>query len=184
MRKSLFSTKMIVATGIGAALFLTLFYFVKIPSWAPETNIQIAYGVSAFLGALFGPICGALVAFIGHALNDTLAYGSQWWSWIIASGVTGFIGGLAYYRMDIESGRVSNNDLILFNIIQIIAILIGFGLVAPVLDIVIYAEPVNKVFVQGFSAGFINIIAACVVGTTLVKVYASTRTQKGSLSKR
>ena len=34
-----FSTKSIVATGLGAAVFLVLFMFVKIPSPVPETNL-------------------------------------------------------------------------------------------------------------------------------------------------
>ena len=32
-----------------------MFMFVKVPSPVPETNLQIAYGVSAFFAALFGP---------------------------------------------------------------------------------------------------------------------------------
>ncbi len=69
------STRTIVATGLGAALFLVLFMFVKIPSPVPETNLQIAYGISGFFAALYGPVCGFLVAFIGHALNDFISYG-------------------------------------------------------------------------------------------------------------
>ena len=49
-KKSLFSTKTMVATALGAALFFVLFAYVKIPSPIPETNFQLAYGVSAFFG--------------------------------------------------------------------------------------------------------------------------------------
>ena len=37
-------------------LFMVLFMFVKIPSPVPETNLQIAYGVSGFFAALFGSL--------------------------------------------------------------------------------------------------------------------------------
>ncbi len=80
MEKKLFEfkTKTIVATGLGAALFTLLFMYVKVPTGIPETELQTAYGVGAFFAALFGPITGGLVAFIGHALSDSVQYGSVW----------------------------------------------------------------------------------------------------------
>ena len=66
MKKSIFSTKTIVATGLGGALFMVLFMFVKVPSPVPETNLQLAYAISGFFGLLFGPVAGGLIAFIGH----------------------------------------------------------------------------------------------------------------------
>lgn len=77
-----FNTKTLVATGLGAALFTLLFMFVKIPTGIPNTEIQTAYGIGAFFAALFGPIAGFLIAFIGHALSDAVQYGSPWWSWV------------------------------------------------------------------------------------------------------
>ena len=54
-------------------------------------------------------------------------------------------------------------------------------MVAPVLDIVIYAEPAAKVFVQGLTAGLINIVTTAIVGTLLCAAYAAARPKKGSL---
>ena len=72
MKKKLFAfnTRTLVGTALGAALFTVLFMFVKIPTGIPETQIQSAYGVGGFFAALFGPLAGFLVAFIGHALSD------------------------------------------------------------------------------------------------------------------
>ena len=53
-----FNTKTIVATGVGAALFTLLFMYVAIPTGGPNTSIMPAFGISAFFGALFGPIAG------------------------------------------------------------------------------------------------------------------------------
>ena len=58
---------------------------------------------------------------------------------------------------------------------------VAWGLIAPVLDILIYAEPVNKVFLQGFTAGLSNIVTTAVVGTLLCIAYASAKPRKGSL---
>jgi energy-coupling factor transport system substrate-specific component len=175
------NTKTIVATGIGAAIFMLLFMYVKIPSPIPETSFQTAYGLSSFLAVLFGPIAGALMSFIGHALSDAVQYGSPWWSWVIASGVSGFIFGFAYKRTKVEEGEFKGKDILTFNVIQIIGNAISWILVAPILDILIYQEPVNLVFVQGFTAFIMNSISAGVIGTLLLVAYAATRTKKGSL---
>jgi len=177
------TTKTIVAAGIGAALFMLLFMYVKIPSWVPETQFQTAYGLSAFFGALFGPIAAGLMAFIGHALSDAIQYGSPWWSWVIASGVASFIFGLSYKKTRVEVGEFKFKDILKFNLYQIIGNAIAWLVLAPVLDIVIYAEPANLVFTQGAVACLMNIISAGVIGTLLLIAYAATRTKKGSLSK-
>ena len=52
---------------------------------------------------------------------------------------------------------------------------------APVLDILIYAEPAKKVFAQGAFAAVSNIITAVVVGGLLVLAYTRTIAKKGSL---
>lgn len=177
------STRTIVAVGIGAALFTLLFMYVKIPSPVPGTSFQTAYGLGSFMAALFGPIAGGLIAFIGHAISDAVQYGSPWWSWVIASGVAGFAFGFAYKKTRVEEGIFKGKDILTFNIIQIIGNLISWIIVAPVLDIVIYQEPVNLVFTQGVVAALMNIVSVGVFGTLLLVAYAATRTQKGSLSK-
>ena len=177
------NTRTIVATGLGAAIFTLLFMYVKVPSPIPETSFQTAYGLSAFFAALFGPIAGALIAFIGHALSDAIQYGSPWWSWVIASGISGLIYGFSFKRTKVEEGEFKTKDIITFNVIQIIGNIIAWVIVAPVLDILIYQEPVNLVFTQGITAAIMNSISAGVIGTLLLIAYAATRTKKGSLSK-
>ncbi|MDR0840185.1 MAG: ECF-type riboflavin transporter substrate-binding protein [Christensenellaceae bacterium] len=177
------STKTIVATALGAAVFTLLFMFVKVPSPIPETSFQTAYGIAGFFGALFGPIAGGLIAFIGHAISDGVQYGSPWWSWVIASGISGFGFGLAYKYLKVEEGVFGWKDVLTFNIIQIIVNVIAWVVVAPVLDIVVYAEPVNLVFAQGAIAAVMNAVSVAVIGTLLLLAYSKTRTKAGSLSK-
>ena len=178
------NTKTIVAIGLGAAIFMLLFMYVKVPSPIPETSFQTAYGLSAFFATLFVPIAGALISFIGHALSDAVQYGSPWWSWVIASGVSGFIFGFAFNRTKVEEGEFGGKDILTFNIIQIIGNVISWVVVAPVLDILIYQEPVSLVFTQGLTAAGMNIVSAGVIGTLLLVAYAATRTKKGSLKKK
>jgi energy-coupling factor transport system substrate-specific component len=180
-----FSTKTIVATGLGAAVFLVLFMYVKIPSPVPETNLQIAYGVSSFFATVFGPLAGFLVAFVGHALNDFISYGSPWWSWVFASGTSALVTGLCASKVapKVEAGEFGKSEMIYFAIYAVIGNALAWLLVAPVLDILMYAEPVSTVFLQGITAFIIDAIVSVVVGGILLKAYASTKVQQGSLSK-
>lgn len=176
------SVKTSVAIGIGTAIFFLLARFVSIPVFA-NTNVTFQYAVLGFFAAVYGPIAGLLIGFIGHALTDlSFGYG-LWWSWIIVSAFIGFTSGFFFKGVDMEAGEFNKKIAIRFVIGTIIVHLVGWGLIAPVLDILIYAEPANKVFVQGLIAGVSNIITTVIVGTLLLFAYNKTRTQSGSLTR-
>lgn len=177
------SIKTIVAIGIGAAVFAILMRFVIIPTGIPNTNIQTAYAFLALMAVVFGPVAGGLIGFIGHTLNDALSYGSVWWSWVIVSLFIGLFIGLFKDRINIENGEFGKKEIISFNIVQIVVQAIGWIVIAPVLDILIYAEPANKVFVQGLVAAGVNIVSVGIIGTILLATYAKTRTKSDSLTK-
>lgn len=184
MKKKMFgfSTKTLVGTALGAALFTVLFMYVKIPTGIPSTEIQTAYGIGGFFAAMFGPIAGFLLAFIGHFISDSLQYGA-WWSWIIASGVACFLIGLVYPKLKVEEGIFTGKDVLTYNIFQVVANAIAWIVVAPVLDIVIYSEPVALSFTQGLVAAASNAVSAGVIGSLLLFLYSKTRAKKGSLTK-
>ncbi len=179
MKKS--PVRTIVAIGIGAALFFVLGRFVAIPSPVPNTNICIQYGLLAFMAAIFGPVAGALIGLIGHALID-FSYGwGIWWSWVIASACFGGLMGIVAKRFRLADGIFEKKDILTFNIFQIIGHVIAWGVIAPVLDIVMYAEPANKVFIQGLVGGLVNIVTTAIVGTLLCVAYAAAKPKQGSL---
>lgn len=178
-----FSVKTIVAIGIGAALFFVCGRFIAIPSPVPNTSITIQYGVLALIAVVFGPIAGALTGFIGHALIDASYGWGVWWSWVIASAVFGLLLGLATKKMNLNDGKFEKKDVIRFIVTQLICHVICWGLVAPVLDILIYQEPVEKLFAQGLVAGIGNAVTTAIIGSLLCLAYAKAKPQKGSLSK-
>lgn len=175
------SIKTIVAIGIGSAVFMILGRFAAIPTGVPNTEFATVYAFLALMAIVYGPITGISIGLIGHTLKDLTAYGSPWFSWIIASAVVGLIIGLACKRINIEEGKFGKKEIIIFNIYQVIANVIAWGIVAPTLDIVIYAEPANKVYLQGLVSGVSNIITVAILGTILLYTYAKTRVKKGSL---
>jgi len=179
------SIKTVVAIGIGAAVFVILGRFASIPTWMPSVSIETTYAFLALMSVVFGPIAGCLIGLIGHALKDLIFYGNIWWSWVIGSAFVGlFIGfGAKWLKIRASEGVFQAKQILTFNIVQIIVQAIGWFLLAPTLDILIYAEPSNKVYTQGTVAGISNIIAVAVLGTILIATYAKTRSQTGSLSR-
>lgn len=181
MKENNFSIKTIVAIGIGAAVFLVLGRFGSIPSGIPNTNIETAYAYLALMSVLYGPIAGFLIGFIGHALKDLIFYGMPWFSWVIASGIVGFVIGFLGKKFNLNEGQFDKSKLIKFNLSQIIANAIAWFLVAPTLDIFIYAEPANKVYLQGVVGGISNMVTVGILGSLILAGYSKSRVTDGSL---
>ena len=164
--------KEVVAMGIGTALFVVLTN-VQIPILiVPNTGMQPRMAVLAFFAAVFGPVVGGVVGFLGHALGDAIFYSSVWWSWVFPEAVVGIAIGLFAKQFAVAEGGFTNNKkIILFNIMQAAANAVAWIIVAPVLDIVIYKEPANKVFAQGAVACILNVIIIGILGTLLLVAY-------------
>lgn len=173
--------KNVVAIGIGAALFFVLGRFVAIPSPVPNTNISLQYAVLALLAAMYGPVAGGLIGFIGHTLVVCPGAGSPWWSWVITSAFVGVVIGVFAKKLNVQEGEFGKGKVTIFVIANVVAHVIGWVVVAPVLDILIYAEPANKVFAQGAFAAVSNTITGAVVGGLLILAYTKHIAKKGSL---
>ena len=181
MKKEL-SVKTIVAIGIGSAVFVILGRFAVIPIYT-NTNLETSYPFLALMSVVYGPVSGALIGLIGHTLKDFTTYGSAWWSWIVCSGIIGLIYGFAGRKINLRQGVFDKKDMITFNVYQVIGNAIVWGLIAPTLDVLIYSEPVNKVYTQGLISASLNIVAVGIIGTLLMKAYAATQIKQGSLKK-
>ena len=178
-----FGIKEVVATGIGTALFVVLTE-VQIPlGFIPNTSLQPRAAVLTFLAAVFGPLVGGIVGLLGHALGDAMFYGSVWWSWVFPDAVFGIIVGLFAKKFQIKEGGFSRKNIALFNIVQIVANIVAWIVVAPVLDILIYSEPANKVFAQGVFACLGNVIITAILGTLLGVGYTKIGAKSSSLTK-
>ena len=175
-----FSIKQLVATAIGAAIFFLLARFLSFPVFA-NTFLTLQYAIVGFFAVVFGPIVGLLIGLIGHFFVD-LSWGwGVWWSWVIASAFVGFLSGFILKPGKIEEGAFAGSDIVRFVIGSLIVHAIAWGGIAPVGDILIYAEPADKVFTQGLIAGSSNFVITAVVGSLLLLGYAKTRTKSESL---
>ena len=178
-----FGIKEVVAAGIGTALFVVLTE-VQIPlGFIPNTSLQVRAALLTFLSAVYGPLVGGIVGFAGHALGDAFFYGSVWWSWVIPDAVFGIIVGLFAKKFAIKEGGFEGGKIALFNGVQVIANAIAWIVLAPVLDIVMNAEPAKKVFVQGIFAWLGNVIIIAILGTLLAVGYTKIGAKSSSLEK-
>jgi len=181
--KQTLSVRSIVAIGIGTALFFLLARFVSIPVFA-NTMITFQYALLVFFAVLFGPIVGMLIGFIGHVLVDFSFPWGLWWSWIIVSGFVGFAFGFIMKGVNVEEGEFeTRRALIQFSIGVAITHLLAWVLIAPVLDILMYEQPANRVFTQGVIAFAANAVTTIIVGALLILAYSKAKPKKGSLSK-
>ena len=176
------SIRTVVATGIGAALFIIVGMFGNIPIFG-NTSIQLQYAVQALFSVIFGPVAGFLIGFIGHALKDGLQYGSISWAWVLASGVLGLVIGLFRKKYDVSKGVFTLTHIIWFNVVQILAILVAYGVVTPLGDRLQYSQDWSYLYAQSAVAGISNAITIAIGGTLLLAIYARSRTQSGSLRK-
>ena len=181
--KKKFGVKEVVAAAICAALVFVLLRFVAIPTPLPDTTLSIYASVVAFFAALFGPIVGFIGGFVGNLMVDVTAGWGIWWSWIIPTGVYGLLMGLFLKGNKLEEGEFGKKDLLKLVVFDVISALICWGLIAPLGDILFYAEPANKVFLQGLFIGISAMVSTAVVTSLLCKAYAASKAKAGSLKK-
>ena len=110
-------------------------------------------------------------------------YGSVWWSWVFPEAVVGIAIGAFARKFAVSDGGFTKGKMVLFNIVQVIANAVAWIIVAPVLDIAVYAEPATKVFLQGAFAFLGNIIIIGVLGTLLLATYSKIAGKSSSLKK-
>lgn len=181
-KKKGFGIKDVVAIGIGTALFVVLTE-VQIPIGIPNTSLQPRMAVLAFMSAMFGPWVGAIIGILGHALGDALFYGSVWWSWVFPEAIVAIPIGLFSKYFAVREGGFNSKKIAVFNVIQVVANALAWVLCAPLLDIAVYAEPAQKVFVQGAFAFLGDIIIVGVLGSLLLALYSKVAGKSSSLKK-
>ena len=164
--------KTIAAALGGAVLFFALGRYVSIPSPIDTVNICVQYGLLGALAVVFGPLAGTLAGLLGHILIDLTA-GEMCWSWILATAAFGaLVGGLSGITR-VEPDALGGENIVKFNLIQVAAHVVCWAGVAPVLEILLYNESMDRIFEQGLTAALSNAVTAAIVGTALLVAYSA-----------
>ena len=132
-------TKTIVTIGVAAALYGAL-GFVGIPV-GPNTQLKPAIALLAIFSALFGPLVGFSMGFIGHMLTDMIAGWGIWWGWVASSGIMGLFMGLVFKckKFSVKDGLCSKFHVSYLVITGMIGIVLAF-IFAAGFDVVGYTH--------------------------------------------
>ena len=156
-------TKTIVTIGVAAALYGAL-GFVGIPI-GPNTQLKPAIALLAIFSALFGPLVGFCMGFIGHMLTDMIAGWGIWWGWVASSGIMGLFMGLVFKckKFSVKDGLCNKFHVVYLVITGMIGIILAF-IFAAGFDVVVMGEPLDKMKVQAVLAIFTNSIVFLGIG--------------------
>ncbi|UHA75632.1 ECF-type riboflavin transporter substrate-binding protein [Paenibacillus sp. 481] len=163
-----FSTKMVVAIGIGAALY-GLIGNLSLPL-VPQTGLRVSVAILTIFGALFGPVVGFLIGAIGHIITDLTWGGGQiWWSWVLGSGLAGLSMGLVFLAssFNVSEGAAKKSNLIALGVIGSLGLAISYG-ISSVLDVYLFGEPAAKMWLQWAVSSIANIVVHLVLGVSAV----------------
>lgn len=179
-KKNINYAKTVVIIAIGAALY-GFGGLLSIPVFA-NTTLKPAMAILALFAALWGPVVGALVGFIGHCITD-LVYGQIWFSWALGSALVGLMMGFYPYLTgrSLEKGVFGGKQVLLYTVMAFIANFIGY-LVSAVIDNLAYAEPWSKVIVQQLVATVSNTVVIGILGSALMLLVAKKFASSVSLS--
>ena len=162
-----FDTKTIVTIGVAAALYGAL-GFVGIPI-GPNTTLKPAIALLSIFSALFGPLVGFAMGFIGHMLTDMIAGWGIWWGWVASSGIMGLFMGLVFKckKFSIKDGLCSKFHVGYLIVTGIIGIILAF-IFAAGFDVVVMGEPLDKMKVQAALAIITNGIVFLGIGVPTI----------------
>jgi len=167
----LISVKTAVAIVIGAVLMFLLMRFIAVPSGVRNTSLNLGIAVLSIFAAIYGPLAGLLIGFIGHTLND-LTLGRISWSWVLAEALYGFVVGFLWKSYRLEEGRFGVKQALLFNTVQVVANMLAWVAVAPYLSTHIYHESAEIEYLQGLAAVVLDIAVVLILGTPFLFIYS------------
>ena len=177
------NTKTIVGIAIGAALFGVLMNFGSIRV-TTNTSLTTSYIVLPIVGALFGPLPAFLTGLIGNTIADLIGGWGLWFDWSFGNAVAGFFMGLLpLYGAKIEDGVFSIKHAIIFAIVTVIGVGVGFGLVTPLLTYVFYSSELTVTWIQAWAAIVSDASVSIIVGVPVLFALAKRNAKGTNLSK-
>ena len=177
------NTKAIVGIAIGAALFGVLMNFGSIRV-TTNTSLTTSYIVLPIVGALFGPLPAFLTGLIGNTIADLIGGWGLWFDWSFGNAVAGFFMGLLpLYGAKIEDGVFTVKHAIIYAVVTVVGVGIGFGLVTPVLTYLFYSSELTVTWIQAWAAIVSDASVAIIVGVPVLFALAKRNARGTNLSK-
>ena len=176
-------TKTVVGVTIGAALYGVLMNYGGIRVFT-NTSLTTAMIIDVIVGALFGPLPAALMAFCGNVIADLIGGWGFWFDWSVGNGVLAFfVGLLPLYGARINDGVFTTKHAVIYAITVIVGNLVAFGAVTPLLTYLWYSNELTITWSQCLSAFASNASVQIIVGIPLLFLLASRNARSTNLSK-
>jgi len=176
-------TKTVVGVAIGAALYGVLMNYGGIRVFT-NTSLTTAMVIDVIVGALFGPLPAALMAFCGNVIADLIGGWGFWFDWSVGNGVLAFfVGLLPLYGARINDGIFTTRHAVIYAITVIVGNLVAFGAVTPLLTYLWYSNELTITWSQCLSAFVSNASVQIIVGIPLLFLLASRNARSTNLSK-
>ncbi len=190
MKKSLGSlllgkwdTPTVVAVAIGAALFGVLMNYGSITVFT-NTRLTTAMLVPVIVGGLFGALPAAVACFFGNVFADLLGGWGYWFDWSTGNAVLGFlVGMLPVYGANIKEGKFDIKHAAIFAVVAVLANMLAFGVVTPIMTVLLYGGELTITFMQSFAATLSNITVLVVAGIPLLFALAKRYAKGTNLSR-
>src|SRR5690554_6399472 len=111
--KGLDPVRFVVIVAIGAALY-ELGGMIGVPIFA-NTTLKPAMAILGLFAALYGPVVGFLVGFLGHWITDLFMGWGVWFTWVLGSGLVGIMIGLFKYwsKYCVHEGKLPGMQILL-----------------------------------------------------------------------
>ena len=149
-----------------------------------NTSLTTSYIVLPIVGALFGPLPAFLTGLIGNTIADLIGGWGLWFDWSFGNAVAGFFMGLLpLYGAKIEDGVFTVKHAIIYAVVTVVGVGIGFGLVTPVLTYLFYSSELTVTWIQAWAAIVSDASVAIIVGVPVLFALAKRNARGTNLSK-
>ncbi len=164
------NTKEIIAILLGISVYIGVSLCFEI--FMPKTLHQIILPVQiiwlTILAALFGPITGVLVSFVGSCVADGLLYGSVNWVDMIPITAMGFGIGKYAYKYGVFDGIFGKKNSFEFNCVQIMVNIFSWAFFYPLSDFFVNHVNLLDGVENGMKIVFWNVSATLIVCTPIL----------------
>ncbi|UFJ39423.1 ECF transporter S component [Brevibacillus humidisoli] len=135
-------------------------------------HFRPAIAILAVTAAIFGPVTGFFVGFLGNMGVDLLLQ-DIWWHWSVANGIIGFITGLLYVVPGYQprQGQMLGMHLVMFVVLAAAGNYTGLTL-AALLDVMVSETPFQEaIFGWAVTPATSNVLLSSVLGIPLLYGY-------------
>ncbi len=141
--------------------------------------------IAASFALISGPIVGGLIGFIGYIAMRLVSHQVYYWGWALANLIVGLGIGLYSGSFHVRDGEFRGKNIALFVMIQLIAEAIGFMLVYPLSEVLLYQISIQDGMRIGTMTFLLNSLVVCVGAGLFGMIYSMcVRVKKRNVKKQ